>query len=371
MASIADIEQLLEQVFERSTTRLFRTRVQPVQLEHRVERAMERARVSRRSRTEVPSRYRVRVNPSDLEDLAPDPSAAQALASRLADAALVFARSHAYHLSRRPRIAVVADPVLPRGQVAVDADEPAIGAVHRSRPESRDLPPSAPGQQIPPAMVTQNDQAAPSPGRGRSVHGNDIEVSDDPLGGGGSEPAAALAEPPVPDGQVQPPSQDAEPFDVPVQEAPREEWDDVPDAPDAPPASDPVPTPAGGPGGEPLAIGIRGDGSQTHVFRRPSPEAARAVLRMIDPGGHESSVEVDGRPLTIGRARDNGLVVGDARVSRHHGRLLARHGVLVYADLESTNGSRVNGVRVDEIALGVGDRILVGDTVLVVELLPG
>ncbi len=44
---------------------------------------------------------------------------------------------------------------------------------------------------------------------------------------------------------------------------------------------------------------------------------------------------------------------------------------LVYTDLGSTNGSRVNGIRVDEIALGLGDRVLVGDTVLVVETLPG
>ena len=60
--------------------------------------------------------------------------------------------------------------------------------------------------------------------------------------------------------------------------------------------------------------------------------------------------------LTIGRGSDNGLVLDDARVSRHHGRLQARRGTLVYTDPGSTNGSRVNGVRVDEIALGPGDR---------------
>jgi hypothetical protein len=31
----------------------------------------------------------------------------------------------------------------------------------------------------------------------------------------------------------------------------------------------------------------------------------------------------------------------------------------------------VNGIRVDEIALGFGDRLQIGDTVLVVENLPG
>ena len=44
-----------------------------------------------------------------------------------------------------------------------------------------------------------------------------------------------------------------------------------------------------------------------------------------------------------------------------------RRGTLVYTDLQSTNGSRVNGTPVDEVVLGVGDRIELGDTLLVVE----
>ena len=80
---------------------------------------------------------------------------------------------------------------------------------------------------------------------------------------------------------------------------------------------------------------------------------------------------LDGGPVTIGRATDNALVLRDARVSRYHGRLQARSGALVYSDLGSTNGSRVNGIEVDEVVLGAGDRIEVGDTVLVVESAPG
>ena len=95
------------------------------------------------------------------------------------------------------------------------------------------------------------------------------------------------------------------------------------------------------------------------------------MLRVVAPDGADRTIEVDGAPLTLGRAADNGVVLGDARVSRHHGRLQARRGTLVYTDLGSTNGSRVNGVRVDEIVLGSGDRLQVGDTVLVVEVLPG
>jgi pSer/pThr/pTyr-binding forkhead associated (FHA) protein len=72
--------------------------------------------------------------------------------------------------------------------------------------------------------------------------------------------------------------------------------------------------------------------------------------------------------VTIGRATDNDLVAADGRVSRHHGRIIGRRGTLVYSDLGSTNGSRVNGVPVTEVVLGVGDRLEVGDTALVVEV---
>jgi pSer/pThr/pTyr-binding forkhead associated (FHA) protein len=117
--------------------------------------------------------------------------------------------------------------------------------------------------------------------------------------------------------------------------------------------------------------GIRADGTRTLVFRKPAPAPTRALIRVIARDGSERTIEVDGTPLTLGRATDNGLVVADPRVSRHHARLQARRGTLVFTDLGSTNGSRVNGVRVDECALGAGDRVLVGDTVLLVEQLPG
>jgi hypothetical protein len=302
MASVADIERFLERLFERSTASLFRTRVQVVQLEHRVERSMERSRTSNGSRTLVPGRYRVRLNPGDLEGLAPGQEEAVALAGHLADAALAFARAHAYHLPARPAIVIVADPSLARGQIEVDA----------------------------------------APGPGHAVgHELDAVVATPAWA-----PPAPLFSAAIPVGAS------------------------APMAP-APMASAPVAAPAQV---EPAAVypdGIRGDGTQTMVYRRPAPPAARAVLRVTGPDGSEQTIEVDGTPLAIGRSGDNQLVLADARVSRHHGRLQARRGALVYTDLGSTNGSRVNGIRVDEIALGMGDRVQLGDTVLVVETLPG
>lgn len=117
--------------------------------------------------------------------------------------------------------------------------------------------------------------------------------------------------------------------------------------------------------GEPL------DGTRTMIFQVPVPETPHAILREIAPDGSRNDLRFDGGPVTIGRATDNILVLRDSRVSRHHGRLTARQGALVYRDLGSTNGSRVNGVEIDEVVLGAGDRIELGDTVLVVESVAG
>jgi hypothetical protein len=306
MALLADVERFLERVFERSTARLFRAHVQPVQLERRVERAMERARSGSGGRTVVPGRYRVRVQPDDLREVSQQAGGAEALAGRLADAALTFARAHAYHLPGRPGVSLVADPSLARGQVEVDA------VAESARRAST---------------------GSPSVGQGMP---------------GAAAAGAAVASAAVPQAWTPNPIVDVIEPDRQVRTA----------TPSPPIIEESYP-------------GVRGDGTQTMIFRRPAPSATRAVLRVWSPDGTERTIEVDGTPLAIGRSRDSGLVLADTKVSRHHGRLQARRGTLVYTDLGSTNGSRVNGIRVDEIALGLGDRLLLGDTVLVVESLPG
>ena len=71
---------------------------------------------------------------------------------------------------------------------------------------------------------------------------------------------------------------------------------------------------------------------------RPRPPPARAP-RLVAATAPSATIEVDGTPLTLGRATDNGLVLADTRVSRQHARLQARRGTLVFTDLGSTNGS--------------------------------
>jgi hypothetical protein len=256
MPPLAAIERFFERLFERPSARLFRARLQPVQLQRRIERAMESERLASADRTLVPNRFTVHLHPDDLAGFG---EMTGSLATELADGALLFARSRHYTLVDRPRVDLLGDASVERTDIRVVA---------------RFADP------IPGKAVDRSDVAS-------------IENGSGPSGGGPTD---------------------------------------------------------------------------TMVYTVPRPAAPRARLRVRTPDGVTRTVDVDGTDLTIGRSADNDLVLADGRASRHHGRLTGRRGTLVYLDLGSTNGSRVNGVSVGELVLGVGDRLELGDTVIVVEV---
>ena len=75
-------------------------------------------------------------------------------------------------------------------------------------------------------------------------------------------------------------------------------------------------------------------------------------------------------PLEIGRSKQSGISLHDSEVSRRHARLAAHDGTLFVEDLESRNGTFLNGRRVTEsIEVREGDAIDVGTTRLVVKSL--
>ena len=64
--------------------------------------------------------------------------------------------------------------------------------------------------------------------------------------------------------------------------------------------------------------------------------------------------------ITIGRGPDNSIVVNDPSISTHHAQLLLEGGTYRLKDLDSTNGTRVNGKPVTEAVLRFDDRIRFG-----------
>jgi pSer/pThr/pTyr-binding forkhead associated (FHA) protein len=73
-----------------------------------------------------------------------------------------------------------------------------------------------------------------------------------------------------------------------------------------------------------------------------------------------------GNIKTVGRAARADFVVDAGMVSRIHCRLTAGAAELEVLDLESTNGTFVNGARVARAALRDGDRLGIGRVELVV-----
>ena len=68
-----------------------------------------------------------------------------------------------------------------------------------------------------------------------------------------------------------------------------------------------------------------------------------------------------GNERTIGRATGADFIIDAALVSRVHCRVTALvGGELEVKDLESTNGTYVNGERIDTARLASGDRLQVG-----------
>src|SRR5256714_12963371 len=65
-------------------------------------------------------------------------------------------------------------------------------------------------------------------------------------------------------------------------------------------------------------------------------------------------------PVTIGREEGNVLRLNDERVSRFHAKVQLDAEDFIITDLESTNGTRVNGTVVQIRRLRFGDRLSIG-----------
>ena len=71
-------------------------------------------------------------------------------------------------------------------------------------------------------------------------------------------------------------------------------------------------------------------------------------------------------PITIGREDENLVQLNDERISRFHAKIQSHEDQLIFTDLQSTNGSRVNGHFTRMRTIQIGDQIALGRCLLVV-----
>ncbi|MDN5693372.1 MAG: FHA domain-containing protein, partial [Micrococcaceae bacterium] len=99
----------------------------------------------------------------------------------------------------------------------------------------------------------------------------------------------------------------------------------------------------------------------------PAPRLAR-TLRVVEGPLSGQTVDLDGRPLMMGRAQDADLVLVDDYASGRHARLFPQGTRWFLEDLGSTNGTYVDGDPVTRaLPVGPGTAIRIGKTVMELE----
>ncbi len=84
-------------------------------------------------------------------------------------------------------------------------------------------------------------------------------------------------------------------------------------------------------------------------------------LKISLPGGITSAHDLTEDTITLGRVADNAIQIDDASVSSHHAELTRDGDGYILKDLDSTNGTRLNGVAHSEGRLKDGDQITFGN----------
>ena len=93
--------------------------------------------------------------------------------------------------------------------------------------------------------------------------------------------------------------------------------------------------------------------------------ALKGRYRLVVEKGRSKGLALRLRPngdVTVGREESNQLTLSDAQASRKHFRVLSRLGEYTLSDLDSSNGTYVNGKRITSHVLCPGDKIHVGDS---------
>ncbi len=92
------------------------------------------------------------------------------------------------------------------------------------------------------------------------------------------------------------------------------------------------------------------------------------TVTITEKGGKTTTREFDQAEVSVGRIQGNDIVLAKGNISKKHVRIVNHDGTFVVIDAKSTNGTYVNGKRIDApYDLRVGDKIFVGDYTLEIE----
>lgn len=99
-----------------------------------------------------------------------------------------------------------------------------------------------------------------------------------------------------------------------------------------------------------------------------NPQAALPMglkLRVVE-GPQAGTILTGAIPSVLGR-KDADILILDQMVSKRHATIQMLNGKLVVIDLNSTNGTTLNGEKVGQREMKVGDRLGLGQSIVVLE----
>jgi hypothetical protein len=383
---LRSIESRLERVVEGSVGRLFRASVAPVELARKLAKELEEGKVVSVTQTYAPNEYTIYLSPRDRTRFADfEASLRNELASYLAE----HARRAGYVMPTRPRVRFETESSLHTGIFGIstalvrDDDAPLESMAPPVAPPPAPVAPPLPATPVAaePAPVPvvpepEHHPFPPFPGESDPVVRSPLDP--DPAEGGppGGFPPLPIDPNPLPEPPpFVPPLPDVPSLMPDVPAIPTPSTPPLPDMPDVPslaPVLDPpsavppasVPPPVAPPSLPDVPV------PAPMAFEPPSdatmitPPEPREQLVLVHDGQRTS---IEGAVVQIGRAPSCDVVLDDRNVSRRHAEIRRRGPVVVLIDLDSTNGTIVNGRRVREHPLADGDRITLGNSRLTFE----
>lgn len=366
MGILRSIESRLERVVEGSVGRLFRASVAPVELARKLAKELEEGKVVSVTQTYAPNEYTIYLSPRDRTRFAEfEASLRNELASYLAE----HARRAGYVMPTRPRVRFETESSLHTGIFGISTalvrdDDAPLDAMPPMAPPPPETVMQVPA--VPPAEEPVRSPLDPDPAEAPGLFPPfppepDPEVGVPPF-------VPLLPDVPLPESLPIPPTAPAPippiPPTVPVAAvvAGLAALPDVPETsdPDVPPPPPVEPPPVEPPAVEPPLVPFDPPPDATMVTR---PES-REELVIVHEGRR---TPIEATVVQIGRAPSCEIVLDDRNVSRRHAEIRRRGPVVVLIDLDSTNGTIVNGRRVREHPLADGDRITVGNSRLTFE----
>lgn len=317
-------ERRLEGMVSNAFARLFKGKVHPAEIARSLQREAEEKRVVvGEHRVLVPNRYVVVLGQSDYAHLA---EWERQLTSTLADMVQEYVAGEGWSTFGRITVSFTRKDSLRTGVFSIESgvDADAGPAQPASAPAAPGYGAGAPGQPAGP----------PSP------PGYPQQPPQQPPGGFVPGPALSPGAPPMPPMPPTPQAPQGQPYPGPQQ------------PPQQSPQSDPQAQPASGDAGPPTA-------AWSPPYAPPRP------AHMIVVDGPNTRYPLREGSNVVGRGHDAQVRLPDTGVSRRHVDIVVSGPSAMARDLDSTNGTIINGQRRQTHQLQDGDVLRIGHSVLV------